>query len=62
MSLSSQHRMEDAIITYQGLVQDVDRAVMSAAMHGRMGRDSKLHAVYKLERAIQTIRDMPEGI
>lgn len=61
MSLGPEHQMEDAITTYQGLVQDVDRAVMTAAMRGRMSLDSKRHAVYKLERAIQALQQMPGG-
>lgn len=61
MSLSAEHQMEDAITTYQGLVQDVDRAVMTAAMRGRISRDSKRHAIYKLERAMLAVQQMPES-
>lgn len=61
MAMNPELLMEDAITTYQGLVQDVDRSVMNAALRGRISRDSKRHAVYKLERAIQAIQQMPEN-
>lgn len=57
--MAKKYKLEDSLVTIQAYMQDVDRSLIRAALHGGMSGETRRHSVHKLRAAADKLEQFP---